>query len=94
MKYVTYDNVVMAIAKHRGKTFKGIAKCDPQDEFNLEYGKKLARLRCLVKINKSDLAMKKDWYKVLEQRIENAIRQCNKQQAKLIELEDELVNMI
>lgn len=41
---------VIAVSTYAGKTVKGIAKCDPRDEFDLETGKKLAAARCNAKI--------------------------------------------
>ena len=47
--YVT-GNKVICVSSYAGKTVKGYAKCDPKDVFDLENGKKLARLRCDEKI--------------------------------------------
>lgn len=41
---------VIAVSTYAGKTVKGVAKCDPRDEFDLETGKKLAAARCNAKI--------------------------------------------
>lgn len=41
---------VYAVSSYCGKTIKGVAKCDPKDTFDLEKGKKLAAMRCNVKI--------------------------------------------
>ena len=49
-KYVVAGNKVIALSSYGGKCVKGIAKCDPQDEFNIEYGKKLAAARCNEKV--------------------------------------------
>lgn len=38
--------VVVAVSRHAGRTVKGYAKCDPDDEFDLEIGKRLAAARC------------------------------------------------
>lgn len=46
------DNTVIAISTYAGKTVKGIAKCEPNDKFSYDYGKKLAKARCDVKILK------------------------------------------
>lgn len=45
-------NTVIAISTYAGKTVKGIAKCDPNDNFSYDYGKKLAKARCDVKISR------------------------------------------
>lgn len=43
---------VIAVSTYAGKVVKGIAKADPVDNFNLEFGKKLAAARCNEKISK------------------------------------------
>lgn len=47
--YVT-KNKVIAVSTYAGKVVRGIAKCDPRDEFDLEKGKKLAAARCGAKV--------------------------------------------
>ena len=50
--YVTPDHKTIAISTYAGKTVRGVAKTDPRDDFDEEYGKKLAAARCAVKIAK------------------------------------------
>ena len=55
MRQYTYhvtEDKVYCITKFAGKAIKGVAKCDPEDTFNLDTGKKLAQLRCIAKIAK------------------------------------------
>ena len=40
------QNTVVAISSYCGRTVKGYAKCNPEDTFDLEKGKKLAAARC------------------------------------------------
>lgn len=51
-KYTFYhiDNKIIALSTYAGKTVKGIAKCSPEDEFNIETGKSLAAARCNAKV--------------------------------------------
>lgn len=52
-KYATdSNNTVIAISSYAGKPVKGVAKCDPNDNFSYDYGRKLAKARCDVKISK------------------------------------------
>lgn len=44
--------VVIAVSTYEGKTVKGYAKCDTNDEFDFEAGKKLAAARCNARIAK------------------------------------------
>lgn len=52
MKFVynITDTKVICIAKYAGRSVKGVAKCHPEDTFDLEYGRALARARCEFKI--------------------------------------------
>lgn len=51
-KYVfyTHKNKVIAVSTYAGKKVKGIAKCNPEDNFSLEKGKLLAAARCNAKV--------------------------------------------
>lgn len=41
---------VVAVSTYAGRTVRGVAKCDPRDNFSLENGKKLAAARCNLKV--------------------------------------------
>ena len=41
---------VVAVSTYAGKIVRGVAKCDPRDEFSIETGKKLAAARCNLKV--------------------------------------------
>ena len=49
-KYIETPNKVIALSTYAGKTVRGIAKCHPNDTFDVEFGRKLAAARCNVKI--------------------------------------------
>lgn len=55
-QYFTYTDkktgakCVCAISTFAGKRVKGVARCDLLDTFDLEVGKKLAALRCNLKV--------------------------------------------
>lgn len=49
-RYIVTPTKVIALSTYAGKTVRGVAKCHPTDEFNEEYGKKLAAARCNQKI--------------------------------------------
>ena len=49
-KYITAGNKVIALSTYAGKAVRGIAKCAPNDQFDLEKGKDLATARCAHKI--------------------------------------------
>ena len=46
------DNEVIAASSYGGRPVRGIAKCNPEDKFDLETGKEIAALRCGLKVAK------------------------------------------
>lgn len=52
--YVRKDGVkvIMVLTHYAGKTVRGIAKCNPADEFNMERGEELAKARCNYEVAK------------------------------------------
>ena len=49
-RYYTNGRRVIAVSTYAGKTVRGVATCDPGDEFSMEKGKALAAARCALKI--------------------------------------------
>lgn len=49
-KFYTAGNKVIAVSSFAGATVRGVAKCNPNDEFDLQYGMALAAARCQEKI--------------------------------------------
>ena len=49
-KFFIANNSVIAVSTYAGKKVRGVAKCNPNDEFSLEAGQKLAAARCNLKI--------------------------------------------
>ena len=49
-RFVRTNNKIICISTYAKKAVKGIAKCAPNDNFDIEIGKKLAQLRCDKKI--------------------------------------------
>ena len=68
--YSFSENRVYCMTFYAGKTVKGVAKRNPEDEFDLEVGKRLARARCDYKLRKKQL--------------KNKIKRCEIAQAELI----------
>ena len=58
-KYRFYHNAdngtIVCTTIYKGETVRGIAKCSPEDNFNIEAGKKLAYLRCKRKFLRKKL---------------------------------------
>ena len=49
-KIVTANGKTIAISTYAGRTVKGVAKCDPRDDFDESVGIKLAEARCNLKV--------------------------------------------
>lgn len=51
-RYRVYQNKnqVIVITHYRGKSIRGVAKCSPEDKFDLERGIKIAKCRCDLKL--------------------------------------------
>lgn len=63
-KYVVIPGEkVIAISTYAGRTVKGVAKCHPNDTFDVEFGKKLAAARCNEKISYKRLTRALNKYK-------------------------------
>ena len=49
-RFYTNGNRVIAVSTYAGKTVRGVAICHPDDNFDMETGKRLAAARCNEKI--------------------------------------------
>ena len=41
---------VIAVSHYAGKVVRGVAKCNPTDDFDIEAGKEIAKARCDAKV--------------------------------------------
>lgn len=48
--YTDGANKIVAVSSYAGKSVRGVAKCDPRDNFNENAGRSLAEARCALKI--------------------------------------------
>lgn len=44
------SKIIIALSTYAGKVVKGVAKCQPGDDYDFETGKKLAAARCDLKV--------------------------------------------
>ena len=49
-KFIVTEDKVICLSSYMGRTVRGVAKCSPNDEFNEEFGRKLAQARCDYKV--------------------------------------------
>lgn len=64
-RYQIFDNgkdKVIVVSTYAGKPVRGVAKCAPNDEFNISRGSDLAAIRCDMKIAQKRLKRAKEKY--------------------------------
>ena len=66
-RVVESDNKIVVVSKYAGNYVRGVAKCDPGDEYDVEYGKKLATARCDQKV--AEKRVVRDMRKLLQHSI-------------------------
>ena len=76
-KYVVTPNKVIALSTYAGKVVRGIAKCSPQDEFDVDYGMKLAAARCNLKVAQKRLKRADKTYTAASKALRLAERDCD-----------------
>lgn len=55
-RYVVLTNKVIAISTYAGRTVRGVAKCAPNDKFDIKKGMALAAARCNEKVAQKRMA--------------------------------------
>jgi hypothetical protein len=100
MKYRFYTNgtnTVVCKSTFAKRVVAGVAKCNPKDQFSLEFGKQLAQARCDYKIAKKRLKYAKEQRAIsnkimiaaqqrhseMQKYMENAIKELNDTKAKM-----------
>ena len=65
-KYHFYHNeengTIVCTTLYKGQMVRGVAKCSPEDNFDINLGKKLAYLRCKEKFSRKKLARARKAY--------------------------------
>lgn len=94
-QYFIYQNenggtTIVAMSTYAGKKVKGYAKCNPEDKFDIEVGKKLAAARCNLKIAEKRKAQAADKYLKAFNQIEEARRYYVKMNEYYIDADDQL----
>lgn len=92
---------VIAISSYAGKSVKGTAKCDPDDTFDFEKGKRLAAARCAFKIamKRADRARHKveeacERYDMAQEYLDNMNQYLEDSYNSLDKVIDELNNVL
>ena len=73
--FVNGKKEVVAMSTYAGRYVKGIAKCSPEDEFDVEFGKRLAAARCNLKVaQKREANARKGYDEAYSKFIEASLR--------------------
>ena len=80
-KFYFAPNKVVAVSTYEGKIVRGVAKCDPKDEFDVNIGKQLAAARCNQKIAQKRVNRASKQY----DKAENAVKKANKHMTAMTE---------
>lgn len=67
--------IVIALSTYAGKTVKGVSKLSPEDTWDEELGKKIAALRCDLKVEKKRRKRYAKEYKYWSDIVDNAFSQ-------------------
>lgn len=88
-KYKFYfgNGKVIAVSTYAGRIVKGVAKCDPSDNFDIEKGKQLAAARCNAKV-----AAKR--VKRAQSELEKAVNEFSKINSKVSAMNDYFIDAI
>ena len=61
-QYIITPKKVIALKEWAGRTYRGIAKCHPNDIFDQDFGMTLAAARCNEKISKEKFRIAREIY--------------------------------
>ena len=90
--YHEENRTIVCTTTYKGQMVRGIAKCDPDDDFDLDDGKKLAYLRCKTKFArkkiKRALKAERDAFVVANRAKYNLDKACEFVSDSEIQLED------
>mgnify|MGYP003300676835 CR=1 FL=1 len=79
-KYVINEEkrTVVALSSFAGQVVRGVARCAPNDTFDVEAGKRLAEARCAIKIAHKRLKRAEDMAKWSADAVEYYTKQADK----------------
>lgn len=91
--HVTKGDVqeIIALAKYKGKTFRGVARCHPSDTYDKAIGEELAARRCDLAIRRARLKDRRELASFYNKIAENAQKNANYAQTKYETAFDELI---
>ena len=88
--YHAETNTIVCTTLYKGQMVRGIAKCDNEDNFDIDIGKKLAYLRCRQKYMRKKFKRAKIVVEMARSEMHRARKNLNKAGAFLDDSEDQL----
>lgn len=88
--YHAETNTIVCTTLYKGQMVRGIAKCNNEDIFDLDTGKKLAYLRCRQKFMRKKLRRAQKVFNETYREVERAQRNLSKSGKFLDDSEDQL----
>lgn len=86
--YYRHGNEIICVSRFAGKPVRGVAKCDPRDEFDEERGKEIANLRVDIKVAQKRFKMYSEKHKALEEALNRLQDEYEEVGDKMYEAED------
>lgn len=86
------NSSVIAVCRYAGRSVRAVAKCSPDDTFDIEFGKKLAKARCEVKVAKMKIQNATVKYREAAKAADEAQRKYDKMKDYYIDSVDQLDN--
>lgn len=91
-KYIHADNLTICLSTYGGKTVRGVARCAPGDEYDQEYGERLAKARCDVRVAQKRFSRAMEKYNEASKAVEAAEEHEEKMADYLDSADEELYN--
>lgn len=92
-KFYTNDKKVIAVSTYAKKNVRGVAVCSKDDNFDADFGMKLAKIRCDRKINEKRLKHLNKKVKDVNTIIDYFISERNKMISIINETYDTITNL-
>ena len=91
--YVDEKNkTVIAVCRYAGQNIRAVAKCSPEDTFDIDFGTKLAIARCEVKVAKTKIQNASVAYMKASVAADEAQRQYDKMKDYYMDAVDQFDN--
>lgn len=85
--YTDNSKEVIVVSTYARKNVRGVARCNPQDDFNYEIGKQIAKARCDLKIAEKRVKRAREKYDAATEAFNKAAVEVDKATKYLLSAE-------